>query len=371
MKPRICIAGVTGFTGRLIASELLSRGLAFDVLGRDRDKLKLWQNQSGHFGELFCADFKDDRELSEVLQKIDLLINCVGPFNLFSTNICKLATSLGKDYFDISGEQEYVKKSYEKNAALASENGACIVHSMAFESCLADLMADLLVRKSDQVNEISSFYHFTSSRPSPGTRLTMQTGHFFPSFAIKNHEYVKTTPLSWSREAYSAGNEEIRAALFMPYPEVVFFKERFQPKLSGSFLLSHEVQNPFPSQQNQGDQKDLKKILERHAKRKVKPISRQECLSQEFSLYVRVLTSEGKIKINCLQGADMYGVTATIIAEGISHYMQTGKRDIRTGILSPAEFFGEYPLLNRLMDLHGIRINEGSELLQIPNMKFS
>ena len=362
MFPRICLAGATGFTGQLIASELMIRGIPFSILGRNLEKMRLWQQQTGHHGELLCANIQDEVEIIKVLNKTDLVVNCVGPFNLFSTELCAVVTKLGKDYFDITGEQSFVKYSHERNAEKAKQSGASIVHSMSFESCLADIMASHLVQDSDQVEEISSFYYFSATRPSPGTRLTMQTAHYFPTFAVRNHQIKEIPPLAWSRKASCSEIPEIKTAFFMPYPEVIFFKERYNPKVSGSFILSNEEKNSFPRSKIQGDQNDLNKIVERHSKRRVKPITKEECMGQKFSLYLRVLTRDGRVKIKCIKGADMYGVTAAIVAEGISYYMKINNPG---GMYSPALFFGDYPLLDRLITTQGIQITEGSNLLEL------
>lgn len=363
MDPKICLAGGTGFTGRLIAIELMDREIPFNLLGRDGDRLRLLQQEIGHTGDVFSADFDSSDELDSVLDQTDLMINCVGPFNLFSKLLLARVIKKGIDYLDITGEQSFVKTSHEKYVDEAVRNGAKIVHSLAFESCLADLMARQLVNQDDLLREISSYYYLPGSRPSPGTRLSMQTVDFFPTFALQEYEFTPIAPLAWSKRIACERSPEILSAFFIPYPEIIFFKEQYNTKISGSFMLSNEDSGRLSQLRYPGNQKSLEQIMARHKRRKHMPLTMDERLHQRFSLYVQASLRDGSNKTLCLEGVDMYGVTAFIMAEAVVHYLS--KNDTSAGIHSPAEFFEEYPLFDRLNMVHHIQMEEGSDLLQV------
>ena len=317
MDCNICLAGGTGFTGQLVAIELMNHGIPFSLLGRDRRRLMLFQQEIGHKGGVYCADFNSREELDRILDKTDLIINCVGPFNLFSNLLLARIVQKGKACLDITGEQSYVKTSYEQYSTEASQTGAIIVHSLAFESCLADLMASQMANRGNHLREISSYYYLPGSRPSPGTRLSMQTVDFFPTFAIQKNEYIPMAPLAWSKKITCDRNPEILSAFFMPYPEIVFFKEQYNPETSGSFLLSNEDPGSLSRLRHPGIHRSLDQIMEQHRKRKQIPLTVDERLHQMFNLYIQASSSDGSMKTICLEGADMYGITASLMAEGL------------------------------------------------------
>ena len=107
----------------------------------------------------------------------------------------------------------------------------------------------------------------------------------------------------------------------------------------------------------------IDQIVARHKRRKHMPLTVDERLCQRFSLYVQASLRDDSNKTICLEGADMYGITAFIMAEAVSHYLSKNKT--AAGVYSPAEFFNDYPLFDRLGVTHNIQIEKGSDFLQV------
>jgi len=365
MTPRIFISGVTGFTGQLIANELIRHSIQFGIIGRDKTKLNHWQKQYGHSGDCLTTDFSSGKDLRKVLEKTDLIINCVGPFNLFSKKICSTAIEMGKTYFDITGEQSFVKSFHEQKSVEAEKNGSVVVQSLAYESCLADVLSNNMIQQGEAVEDISSYYYSFASRSSPGSRLTMEIIDFFPGYGIQDHKYLELRPLSWFREVNCPGLPGIQSAFFAPYPEVVFFEKKYHPKISGSFILSPEIASVISKIKPGLVKKDLNQILERHNKKKPRPISLSERKNQPFILFVQAKFKDGRQITRALEGIDGYGITATIIIESLLYFLNHGRPS--PGIKTPSEFFGDYPLFKSIKTRHRIKIKSGTELLEVCN----
>ncbi|MEA3450793.1 MAG: saccharopine dehydrogenase NADP-binding domain-containing protein, partial [Bacteroidota bacterium] len=186
LNKNIVLLGVTGFTGSLISELLLKNDINFIPAGRDLSQLKkIYKNSDitpAH------VDIDSVESVNLLLQKTDILINCIGPYNLYGNEILKQIAEKNIIYIDISGEQEYIYNSFEKLDETAKQNKSTIIHSVSFESYIADMLADLVIEKDTQYKDISSFYYFANGRASSGTRLSMKLNKFFKSFALKNNE---------------------------------------------------------------------------------------------------------------------------------------------------------------------------------------
>src|SRR6478735_6636041 len=106
---RVTLLGATGYTGGLIAKALQNLKIPFLAAGRSPEKLAALHEKFTHCTGIFQADAGDPEQIASLLQNTDILINCVGPFNLFSHTVLQLAAESGIVYLDITGEQEFVR----------------------------------------------------------------------------------------------------------------------------------------------------------------------------------------------------------------------------------------------------------------------
>ncbi|HEY3528207.1 MAG TPA: saccharopine dehydrogenase NADP-binding domain-containing protein [Nocardioides sp.] len=156
----LVLFGATGFTGRLTA-EYLARnapaGLRWGLAGRNRDKLEGLREHlttlGGDLGPdlselpLLAADVTDDVSLKEIANRARVVITTVGPYLHFGEPLVAACAEAGTDYVDLTGESEFVDRTYVAHHATAQQTGARLVHACGFDSIPHDLGAYFTVQQ--------------------------------------------------------------------------------------------------------------------------------------------------------------------------------------------------------------------------------
>jgi saccharopine dehydrogenase (NAD+, L-glutamate forming) len=152
----VVVFGATGFTGRLTA-EYLARhapeGLRWGLAGRNpakleavRDHLAVLDHSWGDL-PLLPADVTDDVSLKNVANQARVVITTVGPYLQYGEPLVAACAEAGTDYVDLSGETEFVDRTYVAHHATAQQTGARLVHACGFDSIPHDLGAYFTVQQ--------------------------------------------------------------------------------------------------------------------------------------------------------------------------------------------------------------------------------
>ncbi|KAJ5584966.1 uncharacterized protein N7459_004766 [Penicillium hispanicum] len=151
----LVLLGPTGYTGRLCAEHIVKNHpttLKWAVAGRSALKMEpIVQELKALNPDRIQPDVLvvqlNETELRDLAQKTRLILNCVGPFHLYSTPVVEACATNGTHYMDITGETPWVKLIIDKYHETAKANGAIIIPSMGVESAPADLLAWSLVKR--------------------------------------------------------------------------------------------------------------------------------------------------------------------------------------------------------------------------------
>ncbi len=333
-KTDIVILGAYGFTARKIAALLDAEGIAFALAGRNRIKLEELKKEFPQASKVEIIDILKDEDLLVLAGSYGIFVNCTGPYNVYGERILRVAVEAGICYLDICGEQHFIENSFSSFEALAKQTGACIVHSLSFESALADLMAATTLQHDEDWENISTAYYFERSIPSPGTRLTMQTSRLFPTYSLKEGT-LKETPIPgfFDKIEYPA-KPGLNAGLFMPYPEVIFFKRKYNPVNSVSYLLIREMEAKYLIAASQPDL-SMDEILERERMRQRGGPDPEACARQYFQLFLYARKSSGEESCSLLEGNNMYMLTASILVNALKAMLKN--KFFPAGIFSLSE----------------------------------
>jgi short subunit dehydrogenase-like uncharacterized protein len=141
--------GATGFTGRLVA-EYLARNqdahrARWALAGRDRAKLE--QVRAGLVAinpacaelPLVLGDARDAASLDALVARTRVVISTVGPYARHGSELVAACVRGGKDYCDLTGEVQWMRRMIDAHHAQARETGARIVHTCGFDSIPSDL----------------------------------------------------------------------------------------------------------------------------------------------------------------------------------------------------------------------------------------
>ncbi|CAI7569200.1 unnamed protein product [Penicillium bialowiezense] len=202
----LVVLGPTGYTGRFCAEHIvqnLPTDLKWAIAGRSAQKVELIAKElkalnSDRVEPDVLVVQLNSSELNELAQKTRLIINCVGPYHLYSTPVVEACATNGTHYVDAyvhtyfqlpmaiansrsTGETPWIKLIIDKYHETAKANGAIMIPSTGVESAPADLLAWALVKRvredlSSPTRQIdSTIKEMKSSGPSGGTLNTVLT----------------------------------------------------------------------------------------------------------------------------------------------------------------------------------------------------
>ncbi|KAJ5813005.1 Saccharopine dehydrogenase / Homospermidine synthase [Penicillium robsamsonii] len=194
----LILLGPTGYTGRLCAEHIvqnLPTDLKWAIAGRSAQKIDSIAQELKALNpdrlqpDVLVVQLKST-ELNELAQKTRLVINCVGPYHLYSTPVVEACAVNGTHYVDATGETPWVKSIIEKYHETAKVNGAIMIPCSGVESVPADILAWALVKRvredlSSPTRHINStIKEMKSSGASGGTISTILTT--FESFSMSD-----------------------------------------------------------------------------------------------------------------------------------------------------------------------------------------
>jgi short subunit dehydrogenase-like uncharacterized protein len=350
---KILLLGATGYTGRLVAQELIKQNISFTFSGQNPEKLQLlaeqWQQP------FLKMDLLSDEDLGQIPSETEYILNCAGPFNLFAIKLLEKIGQRKIKYLDVSGEESFVFNSYR----MVDEQPihSTLIHACAFESFIADALAASLNLGKEPLEDLSSFYHFSSHRVSPGTRLSMALVRNFQTFIFENEKWLpKNSGEKVIDIQFRNLTPEINKAVFAPYPEIIFFARNYQTKNAGSYLLMNEdhvsalTMSPRTAQ-------PLEHILTKHRAVVREGPNAEERRKGHFLVGVRAKKQDGSEKRATLRGTDSYQITASIAVETLKQLIL--RKETPSGIFAPSELADSMAILRSLTDDFELQFAEG------------
>lgn len=206
-KYDIVLFGATGFTGQLIAKYLANHAknenIIWAIAGRDIEKLHEVKNQlSGLLPDIIASDVKDRSSLDVMTSQTKILMNAVGPFNLYGRDVVKSCIDQGTHYLDITGEPSFVADLYNNFFEPAIQNKTCVINCCGFDSIPADFAAWLTAKKlpKDEPKSLKGYIR-TNATFSGGTLTTaiqalhMEVQKTSIKTKIKRHKDAPKIPL--------------------------------------------------------------------------------------------------------------------------------------------------------------------------------
>ncbi|MEI2702381.1 MAG: saccharopine dehydrogenase NADP-binding domain-containing protein [Baekduia sp.] len=176
----IVLLGATGFTGGLTAAELANRApedAKIALAGRNAAKLEQARERLAEKAprlaeaELVTADVTSAPQMRDLAASTRVLATTVGPYILHGEEVVAACAAEGTDYADLTGEPEFVDRSYLRHHETAVSSGARLVHCCGFDSIPHDLGAQFTVEQlpSDGPIHVRGYVHSEGSIFSGGT----------------------------------------------------------------------------------------------------------------------------------------------------------------------------------------------------------
>jgi short subunit dehydrogenase-like uncharacterized protein len=147
----LVLFGATGFTGGLTARYLAAngpKGLRWALAGRNREKLEAVRSGIEDIislrvpvPKLIEADAADAKAMAKVAESSKVVATTVGPYALYGEQLVAACAAAGSDYVDLTGEPEFVDRTWLGYHEQAERSGARLVHCCGFDSIPHDLGA--------------------------------------------------------------------------------------------------------------------------------------------------------------------------------------------------------------------------------------
>lgn len=166
------IYGANGYTGSRIAEKAAKLGYTPILAGRKQQALHQLSQKTGCAYRVF--DLKDHKTVQRMIQDVDVLLNCAGPFVYTTPTLLAACLLSGTHYLDITGEIaviEYCARNHQQ----ALSKDILICPGIGFDVVPTDHLAKAL---HDQLPDAQQLHlAFSSTSPlSPGTSKTLLLG---------------------------------------------------------------------------------------------------------------------------------------------------------------------------------------------------
>ncbi len=251
----LVLLGATGFTGGLTAEYLAEHapaGFRWAVAGRNQAKLDAVADRlvgpCPPTGRL-VVDVTDADSLDALVARTGAVATTVGPFLQHGDPLVAACARSGTDYLDITGEPEFVDRTYLAHHATAQASGARLLHCCGFDSIPHDLGAFHAVQQLPEGVAIElDGYVQAGGRPSGGT-FHSAIGAFsrLGAAAKVAKERATAEPATPGRRVRAATARPGRHdgwTLPMPTidPEIVARSARALPRYGPDFTYRHHVE---------------------------------------------------------------------------------------------------------------------------------
>jgi short subunit dehydrogenase-like uncharacterized protein len=137
----IIVYGASGFTGQLVAEYLAAHYTGktapkWAMAGRSLDKLAAVRDAIGAPADtaLIQAEASDPASLRAMIDRANLVLTTVGPYQLYGSELVAACAATGTDYLDLCGEPVWMRQMIEAHEATAQSTGARIVFSCGYDS---------------------------------------------------------------------------------------------------------------------------------------------------------------------------------------------------------------------------------------------
>jgi short subunit dehydrogenase-like uncharacterized protein len=181
---RVVLLGATGYTGTLVAHELVARGARPVLAGRSRRRLDDLAAELGHPLETSVADVDDPATVRALVGHGDVLVSTVGPFVRHGAAAVEAAVDAGAVYLDSTGEPAFIRRVFDELGPRATRSGAALLTAFGHDWVPGNAAGALALRdEGAAATRLEVGYFPTGGGVSGGTRASALATVLEPSYA--------------------------------------------------------------------------------------------------------------------------------------------------------------------------------------------
>lgn len=165
----ILVFGATGFTGRMVVSDLVARGLPVRIAGRSKERLIALSETHGGL-EWAIADVKQPQSVGRAAAGADVLITTVGPYTWWGQIAAEAAIDHAIPYIDITGEPAFIRDVFEKYGPRAASAGVPMLPSIGYDYVPGNLAGALALQAAGSAARSIEIGYFLSGENTRSTK---------------------------------------------------------------------------------------------------------------------------------------------------------------------------------------------------------
>jgi short subunit dehydrogenase-like uncharacterized protein len=339
----IAVYGATGYTGRLVAAELDAAGADYVLAGRNRQKLDALSDSLAGRPPVRAVPLDDPSGLRDLFSGCAAVIACAGPFHLHGEPVLQAAVETRTHYLDTTGEQTYIRLAIEEYGPRAAEAEVAVIPAMGFDYVPGDMIASLTAGDLDPVDSVRLAYR-AKMQPTHGTMLSALE-------MIKGGDVewrdggLRPAPQNVSRGSYDFGAPlgEVRMTRY-PAGEHVTVPRHVRTRnvetlLSADSFAPDAAAPVLPLIVRPGAilmRTPVRVLVAKLIERLPEGASPEARAESTFTIGCEV-TAGTEIRRGTIEGRDVYGLTAALIAKGAQIAAAGGISE--TGGLAPSQAF--------------------------------
>jgi short subunit dehydrogenase-like uncharacterized protein len=176
----VVLFGATGFTGHLVAEQLLQRapeGTRIALAGRSLAKLGAVRDALGPGAAswpLLLADSSNKSTMTSLARSTTAVATTVGPFAKYGLPLVEACARAGTHYADINGEVLFMRSAIDDYHQIAEASGARITLACGYDSLPSDLGVLLLHEAAGELGPTTLVVTDMRGSASGGTLATMR-----------------------------------------------------------------------------------------------------------------------------------------------------------------------------------------------------
>jgi short subunit dehydrogenase-like uncharacterized protein len=163
---RIVVFGATGYTGRLVSEALVGRGAKFVLAGRNEESLNELAEELGGGLETQTADVQRPETVRALVERGDVLVSTVGPFNKWGAPAVEAAIDAGAHYIDSTGESRFIRRVFEEWGPGAERANCGLLTAFGYDFVPGNLAGGLALEEAGDSAATLSIGYFLSGSGS-------------------------------------------------------------------------------------------------------------------------------------------------------------------------------------------------------------
>lgn len=208
------IYGANGYTGRLLLTEAVRRGLRPIVAGRRAAEVEALAREVGLPARSFGLD--SAATVRAGLNGVRLVLHCAGPFSATCAPMLEGCLAVGAHYVDITGEIDVFAHCHAQDAR-ARERGIVVLPGAGFDVVPTDALAAHLAASLPGARELVLAFE-AGGGPSPGTARTSVEG-IAAGGRVRRDGALVTVPLGYKQRSFIRDGTP-RSAMTIPWGDV-------------------------------------------------------------------------------------------------------------------------------------------------------